>query len=229
LSALRRQKPLIVGFRGSRRFDRPGGHLGASVTNRVASSSLLNMSIAVHVRDRELLRRTRDGDPEAFGDFYRRRRGDLLAYLRVRVPTAELAMDLMCETFVKALVVVHDQERELPTVPLAWLLTMARNELIDAARRGHVDDSARQRLAMEPLQLSDRDLDAVDEAAADADLLDRLREGLPQDQSQALIARVLEDREYAEIAAELRTSESVIRKRVSRALSHLRTMREEIS
>jgi DNA-directed RNA polymerase specialized sigma24 family protein len=66
------------------------------------------MTAAVHVHDRELLRRVREGDAEAFGFFYRARRGDVLAFLRVRVPSAELAADLMCETFAKALVAVHD-------------------------------------------------------------------------------------------------------------------------
>jgi len=74
----------------------------------------------------------------------------------VRVPSAELAADLMCETFAKALVVVHDADRELPVVPLGWLLTIARNELIDSVRRGRVADDTRRRLAIEPLELSDR-------------------------------------------------------------------------
>lgn len=78
------------------------------VTNEGVAASLSIMTAAVHVHDRELLRRVREGDAEAFGFFYRARRGDVLAFLRVRVPSAELAADLMCETFAKALVAVHD-------------------------------------------------------------------------------------------------------------------------
>jgi RNA polymerase sigma factor (sigma-70 family) len=185
------------------------------------------MSAAVHVHDRELLRRTREGDAEAFGLFYRARRKDLLAFLRVRVPSAELAADLMCETFAKALVAVHDADRELPVVPVAWLLSIARNELTDSARRGRVADDTRRRLAMQPLELSDRDLRAVDDLAADADVLAALRDVLPADQVQALTARVIDEREYADIAHELQTSESVVRKRVSRALAQLRSIRQE--
>ncbi|MFZ0042846.1 MAG: sigma-70 family RNA polymerase sigma factor, partial [Solirubrobacteraceae bacterium] len=177
----------------------------------------------VHVHDRDLLRRAREGDAEAFGFFYAARRGDVLAFLRVRVPSAELAADLMCETFAKALVAVHDHDRELPVVPFAWLLTIARNELTDSVRRGRVADDTRRRLAMEPLELSDRDLEAVDDATADADLLGQVRELLPADQFGALTARVIDGREYAEIARELQTSPSVVRKRVSRALAQLRS------
>lgn len=196
-----------------------------SVTNLALAASLPTMSVSVHVYDRELLARARGGDAEAFGAFYRARRGDVLGYLRVRVPSAELAMDLMCETFADALVAVHDVKRELPVVPIAWLLAIARNELTDSLRRGRVADQTRRRLAMEPLELSDRDLAAVEDAAADADLLAELREILPADQFHALTARVIDGREYAEIAHELQTSPSVVRKRVSRALTQLRSIR----
>ncbi len=187
------------------------------------------MSVELHVHDRDLLRRTRAGDPEAFAAFYRGRRRDVLAYLRVRVTDAEIAADLMCETFAKALVAVHDPGRELPTVPLGWLLAIARNELTDSVRRGRVADDTRRRLAIEPIELTDRDLAAIDDAAADADMLAHLQRVLPADQLRALMARVIDGQEYAEIARELQTSESVVRKRVSRALSHLRSIREEAS
>lgn len=197
------------------------------VTNEGVAASLSTMSAAVHVRDRDLLRRTREGDAEAFGVFYRARRVDVLAFLRVRVPSAELAADLMCETFAKALVAVHDADRALPMAPVAWLLSIARNELTDSVRRGRVADDTRRRLAMQPLELSDRDLAAVDDATADVDLLGQLQELLPADQFQALTARVFDGREYAEIARELQMSQSVVRKRVSRALAQLRSVREE--
>jgi RNA polymerase sigma-70 factor (ECF subfamily) len=187
------------------------------------------VSAAVHVDDRELLRRTREGDPEAFGSFYKARRGDLLAFLRARVPSAELAADLMCETFAKALVAIHDVDRDLPKAPVPWLVAIARNELIDSVRRGQVADDTRRRLAIEPLELFDEDLAAIENAAADTDVLAGLEEVLAADQLQALTARVIDGREYAEIARELHTSESVVRKRVSRALAQLRSIREETS
>jgi RNA polymerase sigma factor (sigma-70 family) len=212
---------------------RPAGRsvrTAAPVTNAGVAASFPTMSTGVHAYDRDLLRRTREGDPEAFASFYRARRGDVLGFLRVRVPSAELAADLMCETFANALVAVHDlEDRELPMVPLAWLLTIARNELIDSVRRGRVENDTRRRLAIEPLELSDRDIAEIDQAAADADLLAQLREVLPEDQLHALTARVIDGRDYAEIAHDLQTSQSVVRKRVSRALAYLRSIRQEAS
>ena len=184
------------------------------------------MGTTVHVNDRELLRRTRDGDAEAFGAFYRARRGDVLAFLRVRVRDSEVAADLMCETFTRALVAVHDRRRELPLVPIAWLIAIARNTLVSSIRTGRVANEARERLAIEPLELEDGDIAAIDEAAAAADLMSELAAVLPADQLQAFVARVLDEREYGEIAEELETSESVVRKRVSRAVAQLRRVRE---
>jgi len=183
------------------------------------------MTDAPAAADRALLERTRAGDAEAFGEFYRARRGVVLAFLRPRVANAELAADLMCETFVAALGAVHARERELPQVPVAWLVTIARNQLIDSFRRGRVEDGARRRLAMQPLALNDHDIAAIEEAAAEADLIAELQAALQADQLHAFVARVLDERSYEDIAGELQCSPSVVRKRVSRALAHLRSGR----
>ena len=49
---------------------------------------------------------------------------------------------------------------------------------------------------------------------------------LPEEQRSAIHARILQEREYAEIAGELRCSEAVIRQRVSRGLRTLRARLE---
>jgi RNA polymerase sigma factor (sigma-70 family) len=175
--------------------------------------------------DRQLLERARAGEAECFGEFYRRRRGAVLAYLRPRVANAELAADLMCEAFAAALIAVHRPDRELPREPVAWLVAIARNELLDAWRRGRVADRARRRLALEPLSLGEEDLIAVDDAAADADLLAQLAGELSPDQFRALSAYIFEERSYPEIAQELGCSQAVVRKRVSRALTAIRAHR----
>ena len=82
---------------------------------------------------------------------------------------------------------------------------------------------------MAPLTLTDEALERV-EALATADASAQfLREGLealPADQREAVLARVLDEQDYAEIAATARTSESVVRKRVSRGLAGLRSRLE---
>jgi hypothetical protein len=56
------------------------------------------------------------------------------------------------------------------------------------------------------------------EAEVDADLLRHL----PRDQRHAIVAHIVEERDYREIAAESRASEASVRQRVSRGLGALR-------
>ena len=173
--------------------------------------------------DTALLRAARAGDHTAFAEFYKRRRALLLAYLRPRVPDAEAAADLMSESFAAALLAVRDEERPIADEPVAWLLVIARNKLIDSLRRGRVEQAARDRLALEPLEIDDDDILRIDALANGLDLTATLAELLPSEQHAALRARIVDERPYPEIATELRCSEAVVRKRVSRALKTLRT------
>jgi len=179
--------------------------------------------------DRQLLEEARSGRGEMFEIVYRRHHAVVLAFLARRVQQPELAADLLAETFASLLALLRDPQRSVPPVPVAWLLVTARNLLIDSQRRGTVDDRARRRLAMRPVVLDDRDLERVEEISAETDLMRELALRLDPDQLQALRARVLDEREYAEIAAQLKCSESVVRKRVSRALGVLRSAMEGTS
>jgi len=176
--------------------------------------------------DGELLERTRAGDCDAFGELYERRRELVLAFLLKRTRDPEAAMDLMAETFAAALLALADRPPAIAGSAAPWLLTIARNALIDSYRRGKVEDAARERLAMEPVQISDGDIERVLQIAAETDLLVRLSGELPAEQFDALRARVLDDRGYEEIAQGLQCSEAVVRKRVSRAISTLRKVRQ---
>ncbi len=177
--------------------------------------------------DDDLLAATR-AEPEAFAVFYRRHVDALLAYFARRTRDAELAADLTAETFAAALDGAH-RHRPDKGPAVAWLYGIARRQLSHAARRGAGEDRARRRLGMAPLQLTDEALERV-EALATADASAALiRDGLaalPADQRDAVVARVLEEQEYAEIATNARTSESVVRKRVSRGLADLRSRLE---
>ena len=176
--------------------------------------------------DGELLERTRAGDRHAFGELYERRRDLVLAFLLKRTRDPEAAMDLMAETFAAALLALADRPPAIAGSAAPWLLTIARNALIDSYRRGRVEDAARKRLAMEPVQIDDGDIERVLQIAAETDLLVRLSDELPAEQFDALRARVLDDRGYGEIAQRLQCSEAVVRKRVSRAISTLRNVRQ---
>jgi RNA polymerase sigma-70 factor (ECF subfamily) len=175
--------------------------------------------------DRELLQASREGRG-GFDVFYRRHRDAVLAFHAQRVAEPELAADLTAETFTAALLAVHDAERLIPEIPVAWLFTIAHRKLIDSYRRGTVEAVARRRLALAPLIVDDQDIERINETARRTDVAIELARRLPPEQFQALQARVLDERDYAEIAGDLGCSEVVVRMRVSRALKTLRTQTE---
>jgi RNA polymerase sigma factor (sigma-70 family) len=172
--------------------------------------------------DAELLATTAV-EPDAFGVFYRRHVNAILGYLMARTGRADLAADLCAEVFASAL---EDADRYEPArAPArAWLFAIAGSRLVDSLRRGKVEDSARRRLGMPARVLTDRDLERVEELvdlsrglSAEALVAD-----LPEDQRGAVLARIVDERPYGEIAAELHVSEAVVRQRVSRGLAGLR-------
>lgn len=165
-------------------------------------------------------------DAGAFGVFYDRYERDVLAFFVRATGRAELAADLAAEVFAEALASVGSYRPELGSAR-AWLFGIARHELSDAWRRGQVEDRARKRLGMVPLVLGDAELERIEELAGSGlDALALLRE-LPDDQRLAVSGRVLDERDYAELAAELHCSESVVRQRVSRGLRAMRARLEQ--
>ncbi len=175
--------------------------------------------------DRELLTASRAGRG-GFEAFFCRHRNAVLAFHAQRVRDPELAADLMAETFAAVLIAVHEDQRPIPEVPVAWLFTIAHRKLIDGYRHGQVEDDARRRLPLDRLVLEDSDIERIAEIADDTDVIAELARQLPADQFDALRGRVLDDREYAELAGELGCSPAVVRMRVSRALQTLRSTKE---
>ena len=108
--------------------------------------------------------------------------------------------------------------------PRGWLYGIAWNKLHDCQRRGRADDSTRRALGMAPIVVTDAGLERI-EALTGGEAL-QLLEALPAEQREAVRARVIEQRGYGEIAAELRCSESVVRKRASRGVRAIRARME---
>jgi RNA polymerase sigma factor (sigma-70 family) len=162
-------------------------------------------------------------DPDAFGVFYRRYEARVLAFFLARTGDAEVAADLAAETFASALSASHRfRPRSEPAV--AWLFGIARNTLAMSRRRGRVEARARRRLGMPSLLLDDEVVERIE--ALDTTAL-RMIDALPPTQGEAVRARVVDERDYSEIAKDLRCSEAVVRKRVSRGLASLRNRLEE--
>ena len=184
------------------------------------------MTDAGEDRDAALVAAMAAGDDAAFAVFYRRHLPLVVRWCLRETGNRELAADLSAEVFAAALISARRFRAERGSA-VAWLLGIARNKLLESRRRSRVEDSARRRLRLEPVSLTDADLDRVEELASlDEEVLELL-DGLAPSLREALAARVVDERSYEEIAAEMQCSQSVVRQRVSRALKTLRSQLEE--
>lgn len=177
--------------------------------------------------DETLLKRVAAGDDRAFDAFYLRHRDAIVGYHLRRTARRELAFDLTAETFA-VLIAKADRFDPARGPAVGWLFGIAANTLRESLRRGRVEHEARQRLGHQRIVLEDADLERVDELASATDerTLAAQLAALPDAQREAILARVVDERPYPEIAAELSCSEAVVRKRVARGLSFLRTRLE---
>jgi RNA polymerase sigma factor (sigma-70 family) len=178
--------------------------------------------------DAELLSAARS-EPEAFAAFYDRYEVALAGYFARRTGDPELAADLTGEVFAAVLGAAARYRAEAPSAA-GWLFTIAHHTLVRSLRRGRVEAQARRRIGIaEAVSFDSDELERVETLAGQDGWLLKLLEQLPDEQREAVRARVLQERSYPDIAGELETSELVVRKRVSRGLSSLRAELEKPS
>jgi len=179
------------------------------------------------ITDDELLAGAARGEAAAFEQFYRQWLPAVISYHRRATGSPELALDLAAETFA-AVVASLDRFDRRQGSATTWLFSVARHKLHDSLRKARVEASARHALEWTRVEFDDEDLERVEEIASAGGLdLDRFLDQLPDDQRRALVERVIEERDYAAIAADMVCSEMLVRQRVHRGLRHLRRMLEE--
>lgn len=140
----------------------------------------------------------------------------------VELEGQELAADLTAETFAAALVAVHGGRAGAVPDGAAWLCGIARHKIVDTYRKAHTEDEARRQLRLEWIAVPGPDLDAIDLVAGPDLPFHEALDRLTSEEREAVVARVLLDRDYAAIAHDAGESEATIRKRVSRGLARLR-------
>jgi RNA polymerase sigma-70 factor (ECF subfamily) len=147
---------------------------------------------------------------------FRRHYADVFRYLRRRVPTDHEAEEL-------AQVVFADSARRLDALKddqaplLAWLYTVAQRRLADRARQL----ARRETLA----QLEATRMQVVGELDYRSDLagaLERALARLPEQQRSVVVLKQLRGISFAEIAAELDSTEAACKMRFARGLETVR-------
>lgn len=163
-------------------------------------------------------------DADAIASLYAQHARGLVAYFARRTFDPQAASELMAETFAAA---VADRRAFRGTgdeAAGAWLYGIARHQLSGWYRRATVERKMLGRLGLEPPLLSDVEYERIEELAGLAELRGRVAElvaELAPESRDALRLRVLEERPYPEVAAELGIAEPAARARVSRALRGL--------
>ena len=162
--------------------------------------------------------------PELFAEFYAEHYEQVLAFFARRTLDPETAFDLMAETFASAFAGLPAFRGRSEQEGMAWLWTIARHQLYRWSERGVVERRSLAELGVELAPMSAAEFERIEELAA----LDQIRDevmaaldALAIDQRDAVRLRVIEERSYAVVAAELGVSEQVARARVSRGLREL--------
>ena len=171
----------------------------------------------VHVgglSDEELVKLARAGNEQAFDAIVHRYRGPLVSYCR-RWLDPHRAEEVVQHTLMKAYLCVRDDVRPLAMRP--WLYRVAHNAALNAVEKKGSD-----------WEQLDENYDGVPQPPQVAEQRARFLQivgeidALPARQREALLLNEFEGRCYADIAAQLGTSESGVRGLLRRARRQLR-------
>ena len=163
-------------------------------------------------------------DPDAFAAFYDRYSEAVLRYLAGRLLDVEIALDLMSETFAKALKQRLQFRGATQSEERAWLFAIAGSELSNYWRRGKVERRTLRAIGVSVPVLSDPDLEQIEARLGVLAIASELRHEmnqLPHAQRLAVTMRVIDELGYDEIARRIDVSPEVVRARVSRGLNAL--------
>ena len=163
-------------------------------------------------------------DPSTFADVYVEYHEQVLRFFARRTFDPETAFDLMAETFAELFAHIDGFRGETEEQGRAWMWTVARHQLYRWRERGIVERRSLERLGMPVATLGQVEYERIEDLADLQRVRPQLEHALDQlgsEQREALRLRVLEHREYDDIAQQCGASPQVIRARVSRGLRQL--------
>jgi RNA polymerase sigma-70 factor (ECF subfamily) len=167
----------------------------------------------------------RSGDAtEAFHHFYVANRARLVWFFARRTLDPEVALDLAADTFAVALQHRSRFRGHTAEEAEAWLFAIARSQLSRHWRRGSAERRALALVGPDRTSPGQAELERIEELSALRELRRDVRTAvarLSPDQAYAVQQRIVVERGYDDLAAELGVSEDVVRARVSRGLRAL--------
>ena len=166
--------------------------------------------------------RAKDGDAAAFEQLYDRYAPVVHRYVHRRLLDSALAEDVTSETFVRALRGIDSVSFQGRDVG-AWLVTIARNLLLDHVRSNRY----RLEVATADMREADRTTDGPEDAVVQQhraeQLLDSVRR-LGREQQECIALRFLHGLSVAETAAVMGKKEGAVKALQHRALRRLATL-----
>ncbi|GAA2736799.1 RNA polymerase sigma factor SigM [Pedococcus aerophilus] len=169
--------------------------------------------------DRELLRRHVDGDPDAFGELFRRHRDRMWAVALRTTRNPELAADCVQDAFISAFRRAGSYRGDAAVT--TWLHRIVVNACLDRLRRDKPTSP-----------LPEHDLADKRDAQASVDTRLDVREALerlPEGQRLALVLVDMHGLSVLEAAAVLEVAEGTVKSRCSRGREAMAAMLRERS
>lgn len=166
---------------------------------------------------------------DSFGEFYDRNQRRVIAYFYRRTFCPHTSAELSAETFAQAWA-SRNRFDESSGTGRAWLFGIAGNLYKQWLRRGVVRNRARRQLGISTPDLTEDDLDRIDELIDTSDLRDGLQAALGQLSGatrDAVLMRVALDLPYEQVAALCGCTIGAARVRVARGLSTLADLMEQ--
>jgi RNA polymerase sigma factor (sigma-70 family) len=164
-------------------------------------------------------------DADSISRLYRAHAAALLRFFMRRTFDPEVAVDLVADTFLAAVADRGSFRGRCDEDAVRWLYGIARHRLADFLRHGRVERRALERAGFQRRALSDPEYERIEELAGLSELRDHVAvglDGLSEEQREALVLRVVQERSYQEVATALGISQQTARARVSRAVAALR-------
>lgn len=162
---------------------------------------------------------------EHFASLYERMAQDLLVFLTRRTGNPDVALDLVSQTFVEGFAKRGQFRGRSLEQAESWLWSVGRRQLSDYWRRGQVERKALEHAGcVAPRAMTDDEYERVEALAGTSTRNARLHrnmQALPEEQRSAVYLRIVQEREYDDIAVTLSISEQAARARVSRGLRTL--------
>jgi RNA polymerase sigma-70 factor (ECF subfamily) len=163
---------------------------------------------------------------ESLDALWRTHAAGMAVYVARKTLDAGVAADLTAETFAQAYTKRRQFRGCSRDEAVGWLYAIARHQASHHVRRHRAEARALARLGVQRPQLSDGELDRLEELAGISELRQRIAghlDRLSDEQQEALRLRVLDELSYEQMAEHLGIDERAVRARVSRGIRTLAT------